>query len=269
MRDDDEETINPNVLTGQDLLEMAKIKVKQGESKRNNKWNKEQSATPPAPPKPAPPRRTTKTAVKLEEACNNQHNCTDHNDARKMTSGSTSLNINGIIGCNCALKGINVLEKHGDKAIDNVDNAWTPMPRPLVIDSGAAETVIPSDWFANHKVEESAGSRSGVYYTTADGTPVHNEGEKTLTMCTPDGQHLRQMTFQVAAVNKALGSVSKIVNNGNRVVFDMDGSYIENKWSNDRLWLREDNGVYVLDMLVAPNNVNHNESIFGRPGTRS
>ena len=70
-------------------------------------------------------------------------------------------------------------------------------------------------------------------------------------------------------MNKALGSVSKIVNNGDRVVFDMDGSYIENKWSNDRLWLREDNGVYVLDMLVAPNNVNHNDSIFGRPGTHS
>ena len=54
-------------------------------------------------------------------------------------------------------------------------------------------------------------------------------------MCTPDGQHLRQMTFQETAVNKALGSAPKIVNNGNRVVSDMDGSYIENKWSNDRL----------------------------------
>ena len=97
-------------------------------------------------------------------------------------------------------------------------------------------------------------------------TPVHNERENTLTMCTPDGQHLRQMTFQVAAVNKALGSVSKIVNNGGRVGFDMDGSYIENKWSNDRLWLREDNGIYVLVMLVV---ANHNDSIFGKPGTHS
>ena len=60
------------------------------------------------------------------------------------------------------------------------------------------------------------------------------------------------MTFQVAAVNKALGSVSKIVANGNRVVFAQDGSFIENEWSKDRLCLREDNGVYVLDMLVAP-----------------
>ena len=162
LRDDDEATINPNVLTRQDLLEMAKIKVKQGESKRNNNnCNKEQSATPPAPPKPAPTRRTTKTAAK-EEAYNNQHNCTDHNNAREMT-------INGFIGCNCTLKGNNVLEKNGDKAKDNVDDARTPMPRPLVIDPRAAKTVIPSDWFPNHKVEESAGSRSGVYYTTADG----------------------------------------------------------------------------------------------------
>ena len=161
VRDDDQETINFNVLTAQDLLEMAKIEVKQGESKRNNKWNKEQSATPPAPPKPAPTRRTKKTAANLEEAYNNQHNCTEHNNARKMTSGSASLNINGIIGCNCALKGINVLEKRRDKAIDNVDSAWTPTPRPLVIDSGAAETVIPSDWVANHKVEDSAGWHTG------------------------------------------------------------------------------------------------------------
>ena len=93
------------------------------------------------------------------------------------------------------------------------------MPRALVIDSGAAETVMPSDWFPKHEVKESEGSRNGVYYTTADRTAVHNEGEKVLTMYAADGNHLRRMTFQVAAVNKALGSVSKIVANGNCVVF--------------------------------------------------
>ena len=112
------------------------------------------------------------------------------------------------------------------------------------------------------------GSKSGVYYTTADGTPVHNEGEKTLTMCTSDGNHMRRMTFQVAAVNKALGSVSKMVENGNKVVFARDGSYIENEWSKDRLWLREDNGVYVLDILVAPPN-HKCESGFGGQGKQS
>lgn len=275
------ETARPNVLTGGDILEMAKIKAKQGETKRANRNKKEalsegegqahrgtapteipclgvaqlpeehpvesenENAHVTTPPNPATARRAIR-ALKLKEAYN------EHCDCMKQACMPTN-------------SGINLFEKHGDKAIDNVENAWMPMPRPLVIDSGAAETVIPNNWFTNHKVEESAGSRSGVYYTTADGTPVHNEGEKTLTMCTPDGNHMRQMTFQVAAVNKALGSVSKIVNNGNRVVFDVDGSYIENKWSKDKLWLREDNGVYVLDMLVAPNN----ESGFGRPGPQS
>ncbi len=85
-------------------------------------------------------------------------------------------------------------------------------------------------------------------------------------MSTLDGEHARKMTFQVARVNKALGSVSKIVTNGNRVVFDQSGSYIENTWTKDKIWLREDNGVYVLDMLVAPPG-KRNESGFTRPGT--
>ena len=40
--------------------------------------------------------------------------------------------------------------------------------------------------------------------------------------------------------------------NGNRVVFDEWGSFIESKESGDRLWLEEHEGVYVLDALVAP-----------------
>ena len=59
-----------------------------------------------------------------------------------------------------------------------------------------------------------------------------------------------------------------MVENGNKVVFDKDGSYIENKWSKDRLWLREDNGVFVLDMLVAPAEIKP-ETGFGRQGSSS
>ena len=57
---------------------------------------------------------------------------------------------------------------------------------------------------------------------------------KTLIMSTEDGTQLRKVTFpsgkrQQANVKKALGSVSKTVRNGNRVVFDTSGSYIETK----------------------------------------
>ena len=78
-----------------------------------------------------------------------------------------------------------------------------------------------------------------------------NEGEKTLTLATQGGG-MRQMTFQLAAVNKALGSVSQIVGNGNRVVFEPSGSFIQNLNTGEKLWLRENNGVYVLDVLVGP-----------------
>ena len=90
---------------------------------------------------------------------------------------------------------------------------WTPMPKPLVVDSGAAETIISRMWFPNHKTAESEGSKRGVFDTTADGSYVEKEEEQTLIMSTADGGQLRKWTFQVANVNKALGSVSMMVRN--------------------------------------------------------
>ena len=95
---------------------------------------------------------------------------------------------------------------------------WTPVPQPFVVDNSAAETVIPRRWFPNLKAVESEGSKRGVFYTTAEGSLVDNEGEKTLIMTTAEGARLRKVTFQVAGVNKALGSVSKMVRSGNRLV---------------------------------------------------
>ena len=63
------------------------------------------------------------------------------------------------------------------------------------------------------------------------------------------------MAFQVAGVSKALGAVSRIVGNGNRVVFDHPnegGSYIENKTTGKKTPLRQNNGVYYLDVWYKP-----------------
>ena len=48
--------------------------------------------------------------------------------------------------------------------------------------------------------------------------------DKKLDVCTLDGQQRRSMTFQVARVKKALGLVSQMVKNGNKLVFDQDSS---------------------------------------------
>ena len=61
---------------------------------------------------------------------------------------------------------------------------WRLMPRPLVIDSGAAETVLPTDWFTGHELKETEESRGGQFYVCAGGKEIPNYGERTLTLST-------------------------------------------------------------------------------------
>ena len=149
---------------------------------------------------------------------------------------------------------------------------WTPLPKPLVIDSGAGETVIPIERLPNHPTRESEGSRNDEYYATADGTRIYNEGATTVTVATLDKKVCRGMTFQVAGVHKALGSVSQMVRNGNRVVFDQDGagrdiSYIQHRATQEKIPIRLENGVYVLDLLVAPASQSGTTSVVTRRGS--
>ena len=99
------------------------------------------------------------------------------------------------------------------------------------------------------EVKEGAASRRGVEYEVADGTKIPNKGEKTFTGETKESI-ARRITAQVADVNKALLSVSKITKAGNRVVFDEDGSYIEDKVTGQKMWMEHEGGMYTLKMWV-------------------
>ena len=59
------------------------------------------------------------------------------------------------------------------------------------------------------------------------------------------------MTAQVCAVNKMLMSVSKVTGKGNKVVFDDEGSFIENKATGERTWLTQSGGMCYLEMWVS------------------
>ena len=85
------------------------------------------------------------------------------------------------------------------------------------------------------------------------------------------GGGMRSMSFRVADVTKPLGAVSKICHKGNKVVFDVEGSYIEHKATGTRTALREERGVYVLDIgLVHGSAANNGSAVhaspFGRQG---
>ena len=58
------------------------------------------------------------------------------------------------------------------------------------------------------------------------------------------------MTCQVAKVREPLGSVRRICEAGNRVMFDDDGSYIESKNTGKRTKFYKVKGVYLLRLWL-------------------
>ena len=60
------------------------------------------------------------------------------------------------------------------------------------------------------------------------------------------------LTFQVGKVKKTLGSVSKNNSCGQRVVYDAEGSFIEDKGAGQRVALDPERGVFKLDAWVVP-----------------
>ena len=82
---------------------------------------------------------------------------------------------------------------------------------------------------------------------------------------------IRDMNFEVCDVTRALGSVSQMCRSGHRVIFnppwDDAGSYIQHVETGQKMWLTEKDGIYLLDVRIAPENKQAaNKQDFGRPG---
>ena len=90
-------------------------------------------------------------------------------------------------------------------------------------------------------------SLNGMEYEVANGARIPNTGEKKFVGISNEGIS-RRLAAQVCAANKGLLSVSKVTGTGSRVVFDTDGSYIEDKETLERMYLHERNGMYMLKM---------------------
>ena len=127
------------------------------------------------------------------------------------------------------------------------DGIWEKIE--LAVDSGASDSVVPPTMPASIPTVEGPASKRGVLYEVASGHQIPNEGEKKNTAVTDEGAE-KKMTLQVCDVNQGLLSVSKVAGAGNRVVFDEQGSYIENKSSGQISWLKERNGMYILSLWV-------------------
>jgi hypothetical protein len=116
----------------------------------------------------------------------------------------------------------------------------------FTVDSGAAETVCKKTDAKNFPIIY-GGNESMTKYIMPNGEIVENDGGKHLKVKTAEGEKFIVRT-QLTDVRKPLMSVSKVCDEGNRVIFEENGGFIENKKSGQRTnFLREGN-VYVLEM---------------------
>ena len=124
------------------------------------------------------------------------------------------------------------------------------------MDSGAVDNVMPKRMVRQKwKIRPSPGSRAGVHYVAANHGRIPNEGEVDFAFQTAEGYD-EEMCMQIAEVNKALGSISYLVDKGYKVVFDKcmktgkDRSMMIRKQDNRPVKFRRERNIWVLDTYV-------------------
>ena len=120
----------------------------------------------------------------------------------------------------------------------------------VLVDSGAAENVIPPGLLPDFEIKEGEARRNNVRYTTADGNELPNLGEIQLPFRTKEG-HKCGVLFQVCDVSRPLLSVTALTAKGNTVAFNEQGGTIVAK-DGKKMHFKKESGVYVLEMYVAP-----------------
>ena len=138
----------------------------------------------------------------------------------------------------------------------------------ITMDSGSHHNVLPRRLVKASRIRQSAFSKRGVHYIAANKGKIANEGETSFEFETTDGDPER-WDFQIAEVNKALGSIADRVDNNNRVAFDKDMlkdrdvGYIFNKTSRRMIKMVREGNVWKVEALVDAENV-HDAGFAGR-----
>ena len=169
----------------------------------------------------------------------------ENNEHVELTQGSLTI---GAMVCSTA-----------DEVVINGVSYPAQLERlEAMVDSGAAVSAIPPEVASQYPVRNHAAS--GRTYYAANGTQVKDEGMRSPLMRTDEGQ-MRSVDFSVCNVRRPIISVGKAIEKGQRVVFDSDGSYVEDKASGARTAIEKKNGVFVMRMWVVPRPVRDSEKI--------
>ena len=131
----------------------------------------------------------------------------------------------------------------------------------VTVDSGAGDNVTNKDEAPEYEVETSDHPEKDTAYILPDGRVIRNEGVKNVKVITEEGAKCT-VKMQVTDVRKSLMSVSRVCDEGHRVVFEKHGGYIEHLATGQKTQFPRIGGVYVLRLEVAP------KSGFPRQGNR-
>ena len=121
----------------------------------------------------------------------------------------------------------------------------------VVMNSGAAECNCPKSMAPHFMVEDTVASKTGVYYTSANGGQICNLGQQTIPVAFENGSKCIAI-FQVAEVSRPLMSVAKICELGNRVLFGAGGGVIMNLKTGETTPFTKKDGVYIFSLWIPP-----------------
>ena len=114
------------------------------------------------------------------------------------------------------------------------------------VDSGASEHVVPPTCVNHIPLQD--GPKKVVPYECADGGEIHNLGERRCVVGNDYNWTENRIDLQVTEVHKPLLSVAKMVDAGQRVIFDQRGSYIEDTVTGEQIPIERMGGIYELKL---------------------
>jgi len=136
----------------------------------------------------------------------------------------------------------------------------------ITVDSGAAESVMPTKMLQRVPIKRSPEDKMNARYTAADGGHMYNEGQRQIHFKANGDNSINSAEFQCTSVKKPLASVSRIVDKGNRVVFEPGGSFIQNIATGKKIELIRDRGTFAMEVEYVMEDEEENQGQgFTRP----
>ena len=131
--------------------------------------------------------------------------------------------------------------------VNNYKGEWEVIK--VTVDSGAVDTVTPPSCAKYFPILETEASRRGLDYRAANGTKIKNYGARSVQGISSEFKQMN-LIMNVADVKKTLASAFQIVAAGNKVVLDIDYSYVVDKQTGEKTTINIENGEFNFDLWV-------------------